>query len=209
MKYEWRKEEKDIYITKTKPQLCRIPKQKFLTIKGQGNPNSPEFSERVGGLFPLAWTLKMMPRKGVEIEGYYDYVVYPLEGYWTMPADFQGGTMDKDLLIYEIMIKQPDFITEELVEEAKRMVIAAKKAEPPLLEAIELKTIEEGLVVQVLHKGSFDEEYRSFEKISEFCEENHLIRVGKEHKEIYLSDFKKTAPDKLKTILRVAVEKSV
>ncbi len=203
MKYEWRKEEKEIYPTKTKPQLCKIPQQQFLTIKGQGNPNDQEFSEKVGALYALSYTLKMMPRKGVEIDGYYDYTVYPLEGFWTMPADFEGGEIDKDLLIYEIMIKQPSFVTEELVEEAKKM--AAKKADASLLDSIVLKNTEEGLVVQALHRGSFDEEYQTFEKINEYCVMNQLARTGKEHKEIYLSDFSKVTPDKLKTILRVTV----
>lgn len=203
-KYEWRKEEKEIYMTKIKPQLCTIPKQQFLTIQGQGNPNSVEFSEQVGALYALSYALKMMPRKGADIEGYYDYVVYPLEGFWTMPADFDGEIIDKDLLIYEIMIKQPLFITEDLVKEAKKM--AAKKVAKSLLEAVELKTIDEGLTVQVLHKGPFDEEYQSFEKISEFCEKNQLTRIDKGHKEVYLSDFRKVTPDKLKTILRVAVK---
>lgn len=205
MKYEWRKAEKDIYGVKSKPQLADIPKQQFLTIKGQGNPNSSEFSEKIGALYALSYTLKMMPRKNIEIEGYFDYTVYPLEGTWTMPDDFGGGEINKDLLIYEIMIKQPEFITEELVASAKEM--SKKKVEIELLHQVELKTIEEGSVVQILHIGDFDSEYLSFEKIKEFCIENNLKRTSMAHKEIYLSDVRKVAPEKLKTILRVNIEK--
>lgn len=205
MKYEWRKAEKDIYGVKSKPQLADIPKQQFLTIKGQGNPNSPEFAEKIGALYALSYTLKMMPRKNVEIEGYFDYTVYPLEGTWTMPDDFGGGEINKDLLIYEIMIKQPEFITEGLVVLAKEM--SKKKVEIELLNQVEFKIIEEDSIVQILHVGDFDSEYISFEKINEFCIENNLKRTSMAHKEIYLSDFRKVAPEKLKTILRVNIEK--
>ena len=204
MKHEWRKAEKEIYMAKTKPEICMIPPQQFLTIKGQGDPNGAEFSERVGALYALSYALKMMPRKGVEIEGYYNYTIYPLEGFWTMPDDFTGGEIDKDLLIYEIMIKQPDFVTEELVAKAKEM--SAKKVASHLLEVVDLKTIDEGQVVQMLHMGSFDEEYLSFEKMVAFCEANKLSRTDYGHKELYLSDIRKVTPDKYKTILRVGVE---
>jgi len=167
MKHEWRKAEKEVYMTKTKPEICVIPTQQFLTIKGQGNPNAPEFEEKVGALYAMSYALKMMPKKGISIDGYYDYTVYPLEGFWTMPDDFTGGEIDKNLLCYEIMIKQPDFITEELVTKAKELSV--KKVTEPLLASIDFKTIREGKVVQLLHKGSFDEEPASFEKIADFC----------------------------------------
>jgi len=204
MKHEWRKAEKKFYMTKTKPEVCPMPAQQFLTIKGQGNPNTSEFAEKVGALYTVSYALKMMPRKGIEIEGYYDYTVYPLEGFWTMPDNFTGGKIDKNLLIYEIMIKQPDFITEKLVIKAKEL--SAKKVTESLLTAMNFKTIHEEQVVQILHKGSFDEEYLSFEKIAIFCQENGLSRTDHGHKEIYLSDFRKVTPDKYKTILRVSVK---
>lgn len=102
------------------------------------------------------------------------------------------------------MIKQPDFVTDNLVAKAKEMT--ATKAEASLLEAVYFKTIEEGKVVQMLHKGSFDNEPDSFAKITIFCEENNLVRTDYGHKEIYLSDFRKVTPDKYKTILRVTVK---
>ena len=203
MKYEWRKVEAE-YMTKAKPEKRLMPPQQFLTIKGQGNQNSPEFAEKVGALYAVSYALKMMPRKGIEVAGYQDYVVYPLEGFWTMPDDFTGGAINKDLLIYEIMIKQPFFVTDALVEKAKEMSV--KKVSESLLASLEFKTIDEGEVVQMLHKGSFDEEYLSFEKMALFCEENNLNRTGYHHKEIYLSDIRKVTPDKYKTILRIGVE---
>ena len=204
MKHEWRKAEKEIYMTKVKPEIAIIPPQQFITIKGQGNPNSEEFATKVQALYAISYTLKMMPRQGIEIDGYYDYTVYPLEGFWTMLDDFKGGEINKDLLVYEIMIKQPDFITTELVAKAKEM--AAKKVEASLLEAVNFKTIEDGKVVQMLHKGSFDDEPATFAKMAIFCEANNLVRTDYGHKEIYLSDFRKVTPDKYKTILRTTVK---
>ena len=91
MKHEWRKAEKEVYMQKLNPVMTFIPPQQFLIIKGQGNPNSEDFAKRIQTLYVLSYTLKMMPRKGVEIVGYYDYTVYPLEGFWTMPDDFTGA----------------------------------------------------------------------------------------------------------------------
>src|SRR5690554_5569200 len=110
MKHEWRKHEKELYMPKAKPELVTVPKQKFLMIDGQGNPNSEEFAERVGVLYSLSYAIRMMPKQGYTPEGYFEYTVYPLEGIWDLTEKGRKlDTLDKEELVYTIMIRQPDF----------------------------------------------------------------------------------------------------
>lgn len=119
MKYEWRKIEKNLYLPKQKPELLTVPTQKFFMIKGQGNPNSDEFSEKIGVLYSLAYAVRMMPKQGYTPEGYFEYTVYPLEGIWDLSEEGRKlETLNKDELLYTIMIRQPDFVTEEVVQKA-------------------------------------------------------------------------------------------
>lgn len=163
MKYEWRKSEKELYLPKNEPKLVTIPKMKFFMIKGKGNPNDEDFSERVGVLYSLAYAVRMMPRNGFTPEGYFEYTVYPLEGVWDMTekGKFQEK-IDKDELLYTIMIRQPDFVTEEVVEKAFNIV--RKKKPHKLLDEVFFDSIEEGLAVQIMHSGSYDNEPESFRK---------------------------------------------
>ncbi|MGL5328834.1 MAG: GyrI-like domain-containing protein [Peptostreptococcaceae bacterium] len=204
MKHEWRKKEKNYYLPKTKPEVVNIERFKFIQIKGEGNPNSEEFSERVGTLYSLAYAIKMMPRKGITPDGYFDYVVYPLEGIWDLNEKGRNSEVfDKDNLVYTIMIRQPDFVTADVFNKAMELVKEKKKN--VLLDEVEFSTIEEDLCVQMMHIGSFDEEYRSFEIMEQFCLDNSLLIKSKAHREIYISDFRRTAEEKLKTVLRYRV----
>lgn len=205
MKYEWRKQEKNLYIPKQKPELITVPEQKFLMIKGQGNPNSEEFSEKIGVLYSLAYAIRMMPKQGYTPEGYFEYTVYPLEGVWDLTEEGRKlDTLNKDELVYTIMIRQPDFVTEEVVEKAFENV--RKKKPHPLLDEVTFSTIKEGLCVQILHIGSYDNEPESFKLMDEFAEKNKLERICMTHREIYLSDFRRVEADKLKTVLRYRVK---
>lgn len=204
MKYEWRKKEKEYYIPKEKPQLVEIPEFKYFTLKGQGNPNTEAFKECIGVLYSLSYAIRMMPKNGITPDGYFEYTVYPLEGIWDLTEEGRlEETLNKDELVYKLMIRQPDFVTEEVVNIA--MEIVKKKKPHPLLEKVEFESIKEGLCVQMLHVGPYDDEPRTFSVMKEFCVENNLEIKTLAHKEIYLSDFRKTEASKLKTVLRYLV----
>lgn len=204
MKYEWRKKEKEYYIPKEKPQLVEIPEFKYFTLKGQGNPNTEAFKECIGVLYSLSYAIRMMPKNGITPDRYFEYTVYPLEGIWDLTEEGRlEETLNKDELVYKLMIRQPDFVTEEVVKTA--MEIVKKKKPHPLLEKVEFESIKEGLCVQMLHVGPYDDEPRTFSVMKEFCVENNLEIKTLAHKEIYLSDFRKTEASKLKTVLRYLV----
>ncbi len=206
MKYEWRKKEKHLYLPKEEPQLIEIPEHKFLTIEGNGNPNGPDFAERVGVLYSLAYGVRMMPRNGFEPEGYYEYTVYPLEGIWSISEDAKKKkTWSKEDLTYKIMIRQPDFVTENVAEEALKIV--ERKKPHHLLKEAKFETITDGLALQILHLGPYDDEPASFAKMNAYMEANGLLKRKQDHREIYLTDARKTNPDKQKTVLRYFVEK--
>ncbi len=206
MKYEWKKEAKNLYLPISKPHVITIPKFKFFMIEGKGDPNtSEEFSEAIGALYSLSYTLKMLPKKGLLPEGYFDYTVFPLEGVWDLPEGTKEfDKMDKSSLIYNIMIRQPDFVTDELAGNIYNTVKVKKPN--ALLDKVKFSSIEDGMCVQMLHIGKFDDEAKSFALMDEYCVENNLKRKAKSHREIYISDFRKTNPDKLKTVLRYQVE---
>ncbi len=205
MKHEWRKHEKELYVPKGDPTLVEVPKFKFFTIKGQGNPNSEDFAKRIEVLYALSYAIKMMPKKGIIPNDYFEYTVYPLEGVWDLtPKGRNEATLNKDELVYTIMIRQPDFANSELAKIA--FDIVRIKKDFALLDEANFEEITDGLCVQILHKGSYDDEPASFEKIHQFIEANNLQRTTKIHREIYLSDARKTTPDKLKTVLRCFVK---
>ena len=207
MKYDWKKQEKEIYLPKGKPELIFIEKFQYLTLEGSGNPNESLFSELAGTLFSLSYTLKMLPKKGITPDGYFDYAVYPLEGIWDLAegSDSNETKLDKSKLIYKIMIRQPDFVNEKVIKTAAEILKKKKAAEH--IEKVKFEEIEDGLAVQMMHTGSYDSETESFEKMKDFCLENGLKIRSKAHKEIYISNPERTAQEKLKTVLRYFVEK--
>lgn len=207
MKYEWKKQDKGLYLPKEQPEALTVPSMKFFMLEGRGNPNGGEFAEAVGVLYSLAYAVKMLPKKGVTPEGYFEYTVFPLEGVWDLAPEARAlDKLDKDSLIYTIMIRQPDFVTEEVARTALDSV--ARKTKHPMLSRASFGSLEEGLCVQMLHTGPYDSEPLSFERMEEFCKAKGLERVSKIHREIYLSDARKTSAEKLKTVLRFRVREA-
>ena len=204
MKYEWRKQEKDLYAPKQKPVIVDVPKQKFIIINGEGNPNESDFSDRISALYSLAYAIKMLFKNMSKTKAdneITDFTVYPLEGIWKK-ADGEG--FDKDKLKYRLMIKQPDFITKDVFTEAFNNV---KKKKPNILyDEISFKEIEDGKSIQILHVGSYDDEPKSFEQMDEFARKLDLTRIGDFHKEIFLSNKNMTSEEKQKTILRYSLK---
>ena len=202
MKYEWKKNEKNLYGVKQKPQLIEIPTAYYIMIKGEGNPNESDFSNRVSALYSLAYGIKML-FKNMEKEEleYSDFTVFPLEGIWEKSDNEE---FDKNKLKYTIMIKQPYFITKEIFDLAFEKV--KKKKPNELYDEVSFDCIESKKAIQILHIGSFDTEIESFEKLDNFANEMNLERSEKLHTEIYLNNKNRTAEDKLKTILRYNVK---
>ena len=202
MKYEWKKNEKNLYGVKQKPQLIEVPTAYYIMIKGEGNPNESDFSNRVSALYSLAYGIKMlfknMEKEELECS---DFTVFPLEGIWEKSDDEE---FDKNKLKYTIMIKQPYFITKEIFELAFEKV--KKKKPNELYDEVSFDCIESKKAIQILHIGSFDTEIESFEKLDNFANEMNLERSEKLHTEIYLNNKNRTAEDKLKTILRYNVK---
>lgn len=205
MKYEWKKNDKEIYLPKNKPEIVTVPNFKFFMVDGKGNPNSEEFSEAIGVLYSLSYGIKMLPKKGIVPEGYFDYTVFPLEGVWDLVEEARGlPSLDKNSLIYKIMIRQPNFVTDELAKEVIEKVKVKKTH--ALLDKVRFNSLEEGKCLQMLHVGAYDDEPKSFLIMEDYCRQNDLKRTSKIHREIYISDFRRTQPDKLKTVLRFKVE---
>jgi len=206
MKHDWKKEEKAFYAPKSKPEQVYLPAMNFFSIRGEGNPNHPAFAEYIAVLYSLSYAVKMSPKSGHAPAGYFEYSVYPLEGVWDITNEAKHKpmeTLDKDALVFNLMIRQPDFVTagyaSDIIEQVK------KKKPHLLLDKVRFETIEEGNCVQILHLGSYDNEPQSFATMEAFAESEGLVRKYKTHREIYLSDVRKTVAEKLKTILRFRV----
>lgn len=207
MKYEWRKQEKDFYLPKNKPELVNIKEAKYFCINGVGNPNNEEFSDKVSILYQLSYAVKMMPKKGYTPNGYFEYTVYPLEGLWDIKNEWKNSdTFNKDELIYTIMIKQPEFVNEDVFNRAVEIVKNKNKSN--LVDNVYFDTINDGLSVQMVHIGSYDNEEESFKIMRKYIEDNNLEISNFVHREIYLSDARKTKVDNLKTVLRYRLLKN-
>ena len=204
-KVDYKKDYKDLYLPKTKPMLIDVPPMNFIMIDGAGDPNHKEYQQAVGTLYALTFMIKMSKMSGNQPPGYYEYVVPPLEGLWWI----SGGAFsfeERDNWLWTSMIRQPEFVTPTVfawaIEECSR-----KKPELDLTKA-RFETFSEGLCVQIMHIGSYNDEPRSLSLLEGFIKANRLIdQTGSErkHHEIYLSDPRKTAPEKLKTVLRLPV----
>ena len=204
-KFEWRKQCKNIYLPKKQPSFIEIPNMKYFTIEGSGNPDGDLFKINTETLYSLSYTIRMMPKKGNIPEGYFEYTVFPLEGIWDLDeVGRQLDYIDKDHLIYKLMIRQPDFVTEELFQTAKHIV--SQKKSNLNLERVKFENLSEGLCVQAMHIGPYSNEPETFTLMERFCFEKNLRRIDKTHKEIYLSDPRKTSPNQLKTVLRFKVK---
>jgi len=207
MKHDWKKNDKQFYLPKDKPETITVPAFNFYSIEGKGNPNDKFFAEYIGVLYSLSYAIKMSPKQGFAPKDYFEYTVFPLEGVWDIDENAKNnfnGTIDKNSLVFKLMMRQPDFVTIDFAKEALERTI--KKKPHDLLQTVRFETIEEGTCVQMLHAGSYDSEPDSFKKMIEFANARNLKRISHIHREIYLSDARKVAPEKLRTVLRFQVE---
>jgi hypothetical protein len=214
-KIDYKKKYKDLYLPKQKPMVIEVPTMTFIMVNGSGNPNNEEgeYLQAVELLYGLAYTIKMSKRNGYEPEGYFDYVVPPLEGLWWLEDDNMDFTL-KDKYCWTSMIRQPEFVTREVFEWACEE-LKRKKPKMDTSKAY-LETFSEGLCVQIMHIGPYDDEPKSVKLIESYISENSLkdaISIAyldgriRRHHEIYLSDPRKTTPEKMKTVLRHPVVK--
>ncbi len=207
-KHEWRKQEKSLYLPKNKPELIDVPAMNFITLSGKGNPNSPLFAQHIATLYSVAYAIKMTLKKAMPApKSYQDFTVYPLEGIWDINDQAKQnftGIINKDDLVYQIMIRQPDFVSEQYFKQTIEYV--NNKKTNSLLAQVKLQTITDGKCVQMLHLGRFEDEPASFAQMEAFADNQGIIRLSKTHREIYLSDARKVVPEKLKTVLRFKVK---
>lgn len=205
-KIDYKKEYKDLYMPKKKPSIIDVPEMAFIMVDGRGNPNTAEsYKNALEILYGLSFTIKMSKMSGTQPEGYFDYVVPPLEGLWWLEdKNFDGqNEMDKDKFCWTSMIRQPEFVTEEVFEWAKASL---QKKKPGIdFSATRLETFKEGLCCQAMHVGPYDAEPETISKIEKYIEENGYvsdINSVRRHHEIYLGDPRRTKPENLKTVIR-------
>lgn len=205
---DFKKKQKDFYQPGPNPAVVDIPEMVFIMIDGKGDPNtSEEYLNAVEVLYGLSYAIKMSKMESNQPTGYYDFVVPPLEGLWSVDdSTFKGGgaaIADKSKLLWTSMIRQPEFVTQDVFDSAKA-VLAKKK--PDLDTGIaRLEKFTEGLCVQIMHTGSYDDEPATIVALERFVTDSgyvHGFSDIRRHHEIYLSDPRKTAPEKLKTIIR-------
>lgn len=209
MPFDFKKEYKEFYLPKNKPQIVNVPKANYIAIRGQGNPNEEggAYKQAIGILYAVAYTLKMSYKTDYKINGFYEYVVPPLEGFWWQDGICGVDYSKKDEFNWISIIRLPDFITRENFDWAVKTASEKKKVD---CSKAEFLTIEEGLCVQIMHFGSFDDEPASLEKMDKYLEENGYEKDFSDtrlHHEIYLSDPRKTTPDKQKTVIRHPIKK--
>lgn len=197
-KIDYRKQLKHLYDPSTKTvEIVDVPQMNFLMVDGKGDPNTAKsFTDAIEALFPLAYTLKFMVKKGKKGV---DYGVLPLEALWWADDMSAFSTGKKDDWKWTVMIMQPEFITQKMVKEATEEVQRKKK--PVSLPLVRFEAFHEGKAAQILHVGPFSAEGPTIEKVHSFIETNGNRRTGKHH-EIYLSDIRRAAPEKWKTIVR-------
>ena len=197
-KVDYKKELKRLYSPSAKKvEIVEVPQMNFLMVDGEGDPNTAQsFSDAIEALYPVSYTLKFMVKKG---EIGIDYGVLPLEAIWWSDDMSAFSTGNKDAWKWTLMIMQPDFITQKMVKEAMEEV--KKKKSPASLPLVRFETFKEGKAAQIMHVGPFSEEGPTIEKVHLFIKERGSRRAGKHH-EIYLSDIRRAAPEKWKTIVR-------
>ena len=204
MAYDFKKEYKEFYLPGNKPEIVNVPKANYIAVKVQGNPNAEdgEYKSAIAALYAIAYTLKMSYKTDYKIDGYFEYVVPPLEGFW-WDIDYSN----KDGYKWISVIRLPDFISEKDFNWAKET--AARKKKIDCSKAYFL-TVEEGLCVQIMHHGSFDDEPQTVEIMDRFIEEKGYENDMNDirfHHEIYLSDARKVDPSKWKTVIRHPIKR--
>ena len=210
MAFDYKKEYKEFYLPKAKPEIVTIPKMNYIAIRGAGDPNEEggAYKNAIGVLYAIAYTIKMSKMGSRHIEGYFDYVVPPLEGFWWQEGSNSIDYSRKDLFQWISVIRLPDFFSQEDFDWAKQEASRKKALDT---SNAEFWTYEEGLCVQCMHLGSYDEEPATVELMHRFMEEQgYILDINDErlHHEIYLNDSRKTAPEKLKTVIRHPIRKA-
>ena len=204
MAFDFKKEYKEFYMPKNKPEIVNVPAANYIAVSGKGDPNEEEgaYQQAIRILYAVAYTLKMSYKTDYKIDGFYEYVVPPLEGFWWQDGADGADYNDKSSFHWISVIRLPDFITKENFDWAVETVTKKKKID---CSAAEYLTIEEGLCVQMMHLGSFDDEPATIAKMDQFLEQNGYVNDLNDdrlHHEIYLSDARKTEPAKMKTVIR-------
>lgn len=210
MAFDYKKEYKEFYMPKNKPSIVTVPSMNYIAVRGKGDPNAEdgEYKATIGLFYGIAFTIKMSKKGDHQIEGYFDYVVPQLEGFWWQEGMKGIDYAHKENFRFISVIRLPDFVTRAdfdwVVEEANRK----KKTD---FSKVEFLTIDEGPCVQCMHIGSYDDEPRTVEMMHQFMEEQgYVLDISDErrHHEIYLSDARKIAPEKLKTVIRHPIRKA-
>lgn len=212
MAFDYKKEYKEFYLPKNRPSIIDIPRMNFLAVRGKGNPNQAdgEYKKSIELLYAIAFTIKMSKKTDHRIEGYFDYVVPPLEGFWWQDSS-ANGKLDysrKDKLNFISAIRLPDFVTKADFDWAITTATQKKQCD---FSPVEFFTYDEGTCVQCMHIGSYDNEPSTIELMHQYADENSYeldITRQRYHHEIYLSDPRKCAIDKLRTVIRHPVKKA-
>jgi len=209
MAFDFKKEYREFYLPKNAPQIVTVPPANYIAVRGQGDPNEEggAYKAAVGVLYAVAYTIKMSKLGDRRIDGYFDFVVPPLEGFWRQEGLDGFDHTRKDLFRWISVIRLPDFVTRE--EFAWACETAAKKKKLNGAAA-EFLTVDEGLCVQMLHLGPYDDEPASVARMDEYLAENGCANDfsdTRQHHEIYLTDARKVAPDKWKTVIRHPIRK--
>ncbi len=211
MPFDFKKEYKEFYMPKNKPEIVTVPPANYIAVRGTGDPNEPDgaYQQAISVLYAIAYTLKMSYKTDHRIEGFFEYVVPPLEGFWWQENTDSIDYADKLLSHWASAFRFPDFSPRVILPwacrtpEKRKSLIATKRA---------FLTIDEGLCVQIMHHGAFDDEPASVALMDTFLAENGYINdftAARLHHEIYLSDARKVAPEKWKTVIRHPIKKSV
>lgn len=210
MAFDFKKEYKEFYLPKRRPEIVEVPAMHYVAVRGSGDPNAENgaYQQAVGVLYGVAYTLKMSHKSGYQMEGFFEYVVPPLEGFWWQDGKTEVDYRDKSGFRWISAIRLPDFVTEKDFAWAVSEVERKKKLD---CSAAEFLTVEEGLCVQIMHLGPYDDEPESVARMDEYLAEqgyeNDLSETRRHH-EIYLSDPRRAAPEKWKTVIRHPIKKS-
>ena len=211
MPFDFKKEYKEFYMPKSKPEIVTVPAMNYIAVRGSGNPNEEggDYKKSIELLYGIAYTIKMSKKGDHKIDGYFDYVVPPLEGFWWQEGVDGIDYSHKENFQWISATRLPDFVTRSDFEWAIEEATRKKKMD---FSKVEFLTVEEGLCVQCMHTGSYDDEPATVSMMHEFIESQGYaldIMDKRLHHEIYLSDARKVAPEKLKTVIRHPIRKKV
>ena len=209
MAFDYKKEYKEFYMPANKPSIVTVPKMNYIAVRGKGNPNDEngEYKDSIGLLYAIAFTIKMSYKGSHKIDGYFEYVVPPLEGFWWQEDSDTIDYANKDGFNFISLIRLPDFVTKADFNWAKQEATSKKKAD---FSKVEFFTYDEGVCVQCMHVGSYDDEPKTVALMHEYMAANgYALDIGESryHHEIYLSDPRKCAVEKLKTVVRHPIKK--